>query len=457
MRNRAVGIAVASFVLALGVASTPAGPLPVLNGKVAFVRGGDVYVVNPDGANKLNLTDSQGSFEQQARFSPDGRTIAFLSTPLDGTIFTGDDDVWVMNADGSNPRRVTNIGRQIASLEWTADGTRLLYFAERDNNEEASELYSIKPDGTGQAMLTAAGPRLDGPTWLSTAADKIVFAGVVGNNSDVYVINTDGSGLLRLTNDPGFDARPVIAPNAARIAWQTDRDHRFNGEEIYAINADGTGQQRLTSGAGVANAPAGFSPDGTQLGFEREGQAGLMGADGSNAHTLGLYDHFYYFDQWSPDGRRIAISNVLPLRGEDPRHTIVTVTPQATQKIELTDRDDDAVFSDWQAVTSLPPDPPLTLDASARAKQKAKPAKATVECSNECELEIKAKGRAGGVRFASKLSPDLYGGEETPVTLLRRKVARAIEGERGTLEAQITATDDFANTETATVELRLKR
>ena len=460
----------ASACVALLVWCAPAlgggGGHQSLNGKIAFTIGNDIYVMNADGANKTNLTDSP-AIDEQARFSPDGQTIAFLSTPVDGFISTGKTDVYVMNVDGTNVRKVTNAATQIESLTWTADGARLLYYANLDNKPDSSEIYSIAPDGSGQFVVTDAGPHMDGAMTMSTASNKITFAGTVGNstNSEVYIVNTDGTGLSRLTNDPGFDDDPVINPSGARVAWTTDRHNppdTFDlSSEIYAISVNGSNQQRLTTGPGITNTAVEYSPDGTQLGINRDGFAGVMGVDGSNPHDFGLggNENFYFFAQWSPDGRRIAIDNVLPRGGEDPHFTIQTIAPDGTQRQNLTSEADDAVYSDWQdAAPALPPDPTaLALTASAKRKQRAKKLAATVECSNECELSIKATGRAGGERFKSKFRAHLYGSEESSVRILKRKVARAIKGERGKVKIKLAATDDFANTASAKLKAKLKR
>src|SRR5687768_8054709 len=117
--SRPVGALTACLIMLLG--SVPAASA-VVNGKIAWTRQGDIFVVDSSGANKVNLTDSK-PFEQQAEFSPDGQTLAFVRTQLEGGFLSDDDDIWVMDADGSNPRQVTDIGRPIESLHWTADGT----------------------------------------------------------------------------------------------------------------------------------------------------------------------------------------------------------------------------------------------------------------------------------------------------------------------------------------------
>src|SRR5688572_15064533 len=134
--HRLVGVVIAGLAAALGVALfVPAQAQAVFNGKIAWTRQGDIFVVDSNGDNKVNLTDTK-EFEQQAEFSPDGQTLAFVQTQLEGGFLSDDDAIWLMDADGSNARQVTNFHRQIEGLHWTADGTRLLYFADRDTNPE---------------------------------------------------------------------------------------------------------------------------------------------------------------------------------------------------------------------------------------------------------------------------------------------------------------------------------
>jgi len=137
--------------------------------------------------------------------SPDGRRIAFMS------FREGKSGIWVMNADGSSPTRLTT----------SHTSTRL-----------------------------RAGRRRD--------ADCVRRGG--GDDIEIYVINTDGSGLTQLTNSPPpvWNFQPAWSPEGRQIAFTSNRDGR---EEIYVMNADGSAQTRLTNGPRQNGHPS-WSPDG---------------------------------------------------------------------------------------------------------------------------------------------------------------------------------------------------
>ena len=219
--------------------------------RIAFLsyRGGnsDIYVMNAHGSRRRNLTRNPAT-ENAFRWSPDGRKIAFL------TYRGGNWEVYVMTADGSEQRRLTQ-GNALPSAPpaWSPDGRRIAFVSERDGN---AEIYVVNADGTGQRNLTRI-PRYDGdPAW-SPDGRKIAFAsgsrscrageGCVGN-SDVYVMNADGSGQRRLTRAPRGDVVPAWSPDGRKIAFVSKRD---GNPEIYVMNSDGSGQRNLTRNATV--------------------------------------------------------------------------------------------------------------------------------------------------------------------------------------------------------------
>lgn len=105
----------------------------------------------------------------------------------------------------------------------------------------------------------------------SLAIGKIAFASN-RDGAQIYLMNADGTGQSRLTNNFANDESPKWSPDNSRIAFQSDRDFQEDGDEliygtdIYVMNWDGRGMSRLTSAAYDDIAPA-WSPDGTQLAF----------------------------------------------------------------------------------------------------------------------------------------------------------------------------------------------
>jgi Tol biopolymer transport system component len=134
----------------------------------------------------------------------------------------------------------------------------------------------------------------------------LAFVSSRDDNSEIYVMNADGSGQTRLTNNPALDMAPAWSPDGTKIAFSSDRDGNFN---IYVMNADGSGQTGLTNSTDYEADPA-WSPDGTKIAFWGTGGIYVMNADGSMVTRLAaaLYAYDFGAPAWSPDGRKIAFA-----------------------------------------------------------------------------------------------------------------------------------------------------
>ena len=137
---------------------------------------------------------------------------------------------------------------------------------------------------------------------------KIAFTSA-GRHSqpDIYVMNADGSNLIRLTNNPDYDVEPDWSPDGTKIAFVTRRDRNF---EIYVMNADGSNPTNLTNNPLQDSNGVSWSPDGTKIAFltDRDGnvEVYVMNADGSNPINLTNNPAVDYISDWSPDGTKIA-------------------------------------------------------------------------------------------------------------------------------------------------------
>jgi Tol biopolymer transport system component len=135
--------------------------------------------------------------------------------------------------------------------------------------------------------------------------ERIAFLTNRDGNSEIYVMNTDGSGILNLTNDEGEEYYPTWSPSGMQVAF---RSYRESSSAIYVANADGSGVVNLT-GQEDGHDPT-WSPDGTRIAFHtwREGDAEIfaMNADGSVPENLTNDPGEDYHPKWSPDGSRIA-------------------------------------------------------------------------------------------------------------------------------------------------------
>ena len=139
------------------------------------------------------------------------------------------------------------------------------------------------------ALLTAACGGQTGPE------ERIAFVSNRDGNSEIYVVNADGSGTTRLTNNDAGDGSPALSPDGQRIVFTSRRDDFFL--EIYAVNADGTGLTRLTNNNAHDWRPA-WSPDGRRIAFisDRDGNKEIyaVSADGSETAQLTNSDAYVH-------------------------------------------------------------------------------------------------------------------------------------------------------------------
>ena len=159
---------------------------------------------------------------------------------------------------------------------------------------------SLEPCGKNHYIL-------DLPCAPASPSTTLAFVSERDGNSEIYVVNVDGTGLLRLTDDPGLDVDPAWSPDGKRIAFASDRAGNL---DIYVMDADGSNPVRRTS-TGLNSSPA-WSPDGTKIAFSslREGQYGIyvmdLDGDWENPTLVGYDRGANAYPAWSPDGKRIA-------------------------------------------------------------------------------------------------------------------------------------------------------
>ena len=217
------------------------------------IHRGEIYLINADGTNPVNLTQVPERADGVSSWSPDGKQIAFASATLFNENILANSDIFVMAADGGNPRNLTNHDAQDQTPDWSPDGNRIAFSSNRDGNWE---IHVMGADGANSINLTNHPARDGRPDW-SPDGNQIAFTSDRDGNFEIYVMNADGTNPTNLTNHPAEDNHSSWSPNGTRIAFDSDRDRdRDNNWEIYVMNADGTNPIRLTQNRDWDSSPS---------------------------------------------------------------------------------------------------------------------------------------------------------------------------------------------------------
>jgi TolB protein len=156
-------------------------------------------------------------------------------------------EIYIMDYDGANPRRITSSRTSNIAPSWSPDGQSLAYSAWRSSGQFGSYqdvIVSWIFKGVRQTPANGSPEKQSYLPAYSPDGQKIAFTLSVGGNQEIYVMNVDGSNLRRLTNHPEIDTSPTWSPTGNQIAWVSGRS---GNPQVYVMNTDGTGQRKLTS------------------------------------------------------------------------------------------------------------------------------------------------------------------------------------------------------------------
>ena len=230
--------------------------------KIAFTSTRDgnleIYVMDGDGGNQKRVT-VHPNIDHYPTWSPDGKKIAFVSNRNGGRV-----QIWVIDADGKNTIRLTD-GVSDQNPDWSPDGTKIAYD------------FRLNP--------------WDNDKW----------------NRTIYVMDSDGRNSRKLIEKPEWDIHPSWSPDGNRIVFSSGKTAPQH--EIHVIDADGRHSRQLTKNDGHRRMPS-WSPDGRHIAYVRYARIWVMDSDGKKQRLITDTDHgLHRHPTWSPDSGTIAFQS----------------------------------------------------------------------------------------------------------------------------------------------------
>lgn len=230
-------------------------------------------------------------------------------------------DLFIADADGSNPRPLLPHPAHDYNASFSADGKWIVFTSERNGS---ADLYRVHPDASGLEQLTND-PAFDDQAALSPDGKTLAFVSTRSGQADIYTMNMATKKVTNITNHPAGDFRPSWSPDGKWIAFSSDRDSKkphwnfslLHSTEIYIMKADGSDTTRITQNNAATGSPS-WSADGKQLifyqalvlsvrtmiGSDRKGQTQLAVADLATKEikVLTTDSSEKLYPRWQPNG-----------------------------------------------------------------------------------------------------------------------------------------------------------
>jgi Tol biopolymer transport system component len=290
----------------------------------------------------------------EAYFSWDGKKLIFQSNRADHGREYGCDKIWTMNIDGSDLRMVSpSHGAHTCSF-FCPDEKRIVFASTSHLAGDCPpkgqlpagyvwplypyDIFSMNLDGTDLRRLTD-NPKYDAEPVVSPDGKQVVFGSQREGDFDIYLMNIDGSGVRRLTDRVGYDGGPWFSPDGKKIVWrawypETEEEKALWKDcmennyivavplDIWVMDADGSNKRRLLHNGATNWAPS-WHPDGKRIIFSSNmddwhadiGKFGhnfelyLINIDGTGLERITFNTVFDSFPMFSPDGKKIVFGS----------------------------------------------------------------------------------------------------------------------------------------------------
>jgi Tol biopolymer transport system component len=203
----------------------------------------DLFIADADGSGVRQITNEKG-YDAEATISNDGRKIVFTS------VRNGDLDIYTADADGGNVRQVTNEPGYDGGAFFSPDGSEIVYRGGHPTTDQELsdyrrllsqglvrpsklDIFIMNADGSNKRRLTNNGAANFAP-FFHPSGRQIIFSSNMhdprGRNFDLYLINVDGTGLERVTTHEDFDGFPMFSRDGTRLVFGSNRGQAKRGE-----------------------------------------------------------------------------------------------------------------------------------------------------------------------------------------------------------------------------------
>jgi Tol biopolymer transport system component len=238
----------------------------------------EIFIMNADGTDVRRMTDNASS-DERPNWSPDGSHLLFNSNRGENW------DIYLMDVETGAIERLTFHEKEDLRASFMPDGRRIVFDSDRTGNDD---IFIMERDSGEASMVQLTSDEgFDGYPEPSPDGRSIAYTSGSGGNKNIWLMDTDGGHKRQLTEDPGMDQAARFSPDGGLITFFSNRDGGHS--EIYVMNADGSRKRRLTFALGFDFMPS-FSPDGKLIAYDSQ-QNGrraiyLMNADGSNPRQI---------------------------------------------------------------------------------------------------------------------------------------------------------------------------
>jgi hypothetical protein len=304
------------FIVLVATCALPAtahATFPGQNGEIAFERGGDIWTMNPDGTNQVNLTNDSAPQGAPA-WSADGSKLAFTQNDGSGS------QIWKMLADGTGRMKLSDGTTGDFDPSWSPDDQKILFTSCCPPGHDFT-LETMNADGTGRTVLGDSLRELFATDWASDGSTAWSAADPCGGAS--VVLSTFGTLTAGGCGDPPLNSfEPSWSPDSQHVAYAVEVCSSCLHYAVSTVNRDGTDPHQLTAppADGDDRGPA-WSPDGSKIAFYRSGRIKVMNSDGT-----GIVD---VTDGTGPSWQPIPINSYARPKGATPMR--VSLVPASTQ------------------------------------------------------------------------------------------------------------------------------